>query len=241
MDAIQHLEACIADIRTWMLTHQLKINDSKTEFLLFGTKQQLEKVNISEIKVGSDVIKPVQSTRNLGVMFDSSLSMRDHVNQVCKKGYHQLTKIRQIKRYMDKPALESVVHSFVTSGMDYCNAVLFGCPTNVIDKLQKLQNCAARVVVGVRKFEHITPVLKELHWLPVTSRINYKIALMVFKCLHGQAPGYLTDLIVRYEPVRNLRSSKNNDLCVPKTKEKPWVPELLHMQRHLYVIVYLKI
>ena len=163
MDAIQCLEACIADIRTWMFTHQLKINDSKTEFLLFGTKQQLEKVNISEIKVGSDVIKPVQSTHNLGVMFDSSLSMRDHVNQVCKKGYHQLTKVWQIKKYMDKPALASVVHSFVTSGMDYCNAVLFGCPTNVIDKLQKLQNCAARVVVGVCKFDHITPVLQELH------------------------------------------------------------------------------
>ena len=194
-----------------MLTHRLKINNRKTKFLLFVTKQQLEKVNISEIKVGSDVIKPVQS---------SSLSMRDHVNQVCKKGYHQLTKIRQIKKYMDKLPLESVIHSFVTSGMDYCNAVLFGCPTNVIDKLQKLQNCSARVVVGVRKFDHITPVLKELHWLPVTSRINYKIALMVFKCLHGQAPGYLTDLIVKYEPVRNLRSSKNNDLCVPKTKRK---------------------
>ena len=149
-------------------------------------------------------------------MFDSSLSMRDHVNQVCKKGYHQLTKIRQIKRYMDKPAIESVLYLFVTSGMDYCNAVLFRCPTNVIDRVQKLQNCAARVVVGVRKFE----LLKELHWLPVTSRINYKIAFMVFKCLHGQAPGYLTDLIVKYEPVRNLRSSKNNDLCVPKTKRK---------------------
>ena len=97
MDAVRCLEACIADIRTWMLTQQLKINNSKTEFLLFGTKQQLEKVNISQTKVGSDVIKPVQSTRNLGVMFDSRMSVRDHVNQVCKKGYHQLTKIRQIK------------------------------------------------------------------------------------------------------------------------------------------------
>jgi hypothetical protein len=203
-----------------MLTHRLKINDSKTEFLLFGTKQQLDKVNISEIKVGSELIKPVQSARNLGVMFDSSLSMRDHVNQVCRKGYHQLTKIRQIKRYLDKPAVESVVHSFVTSGMDYCNAVLFGCTANVTGKLQKLQNCAARVVSGVRKFDHITPVLKELHWLPVTSRINYKIALMVFKCLHGQAPGYLSDLIKKYEPVRDLRSSNNNLLCVPKIKRK---------------------
>ena len=74
--------------------------------------------------------------------------------------------------------------------------------------------------MGERKFDHITPVLKELHWLTVTSRINYKIALMVFKCLHGQAPGYLTDLVVRYEPVQNLRSSKNNDLCVPITQRK---------------------
>ena len=95
---------------------------------------------------------------------------------------------------MDKPALESVVHSFVTSGMDYCNAVLFGCTTNVIDKLQKLQNCAARVVVGGRKFEHITPVLKELHWLPVTSRTKYKIALMVFKAAFVLDPSFDSSL-----------------------------------------------
>ena len=105
-----------------------------------------------------------------------------------------LPRYGRLRDTLDKPALESVVHSFVMSGMDYCNAVLFGCPTNVMDKLQKLQNCSARVVVGVLKFDHITPVLKELHWLPVTSRINYKIALTVFKCLYGQAPGYLTKL-----------------------------------------------
>ena len=90
LDATRNLEKCIADVRKWMLTHRLKINDSKTEFLLLGTKQQLEKVNISRISVGKDSVKTVSQTRNLGVIFDSNMSMLQHVNQICKKGYYEL-------------------------------------------------------------------------------------------------------------------------------------------------------
>lgn len=219
-EAVSCMQECIADVRAWMLTHKLKINDSKTEFLLLGTKQQLEKISISEIMVGDSLIRPVDKIRNLGVIFDSQMSMLDHVNQICKKGFHQLTKIRQIKKYLDRPAVEAIVHSFVTSNMDYCNALLYGCPLYVTNKLQKMQNCAARVICGARKFDPVTPLMKELHWLPVTSRIIYKIALLVFKCIHGQAPRYLCDLIQRYEPGRTLRSGTKNLLRIPRTNTR---------------------
>ena len=145
-----------------MLTHKLKINDSKTEFLMIGTKQQLEKVNITEIKVGDSLIKPVSSARNLGVIFDSNMSMAQHINQVCKRGYHQLVKLRQIKKYIGSEAMESLVHSFITSNLDYCNSLLYGCPNNVLHKLQKLQNAAVRIVTGTYKYDHVTPVLKKI-------------------------------------------------------------------------------
>ena len=219
-ESIQNLEKCIDDVRRWMLTHRLKINDGKTEFILLGSKQQLAKVNISEISVGNATVKAKNEVRNLGVFFDSNMSMLRHVNQKCRKGYYELIKIRQIKKYLDDQSLESVIHSFVTTHMDFCNALLYGCPKNITNKFQKLQNCAARVLKNRPRFDHITPVLKELHWLPITSRIQYKIALLTFKCLHKQAPEYLVGLIEKYEPTRNLRSSSSNLLRLPKTNTK---------------------
>jgi hypothetical protein len=148
------------------------------------------------------------------------MSMLRHVNHKCRKDYYELIKIRQIKKYLDDQSLESVIHSFVTTHMDFCNSLLYGCPQKITNKFQKLQNCAARVLKNIPRFDHITPVLKELHWLPITSRIQYKIALLTFKCLHKQAPEYLVDLIEKYEPTRNLRSSSSNLLRLPKTNTK---------------------
>ena len=216
----RYMEECVAEVRTWMLTHKLKINDDKTEFIIIGTKQQLEKVNIRELHVGQSSTQATDCVRNLGVIFDSNMSMIPHVNHMCKKGYHQLTKIRQIKKYIDRKTLESLVHSFVTSNIDYYNSLLYGIPLSTLNKLQKLQNCAARVITGTFRSHHITPVLKELHWLPIAIRVEYKIALLTFKCLHDQAPGYLKDLIKIYRPTRALRSASQNLLQVPRTKTR---------------------
>ena len=216
--AVEKLCKCIAEVRAWMLSHKLKINDTKTEFMILGTPQQLSKVSTSSISVGNSSISPVQSLKNLGVTFDQNLKMSLHVNQVCRRGYYQLKKIRQIRKYLDKPATEKLVHAFITSNIDYCNSLLYGAPDYVIDKLQRLQNAAARVICGVRKFDHITPTLKELHWLPVSYRISFKIALMAYKCIKGQAPAYLSDLIEVKESTRNLRSSSRTTLKVPLCK-----------------------
>ena len=91
--------------------------------------------------------------------------------------------------------MESLVHSFVTSNIDYCNPLLYGIPLGTLNKLQKNQNCAARVITGTFRSHHITQVLRELHWLRIAIRLEYKIALLTFKCLHDQASGYLKDLI----------------------------------------------
>jgi hypothetical protein len=217
-DAKVNMEKCIAEVRSWMLTHKLKINDSKTELMLIGSKQQLQKVNVNEIQVGASLVQSAKSARNLGVIFDENMSLVSHVNQICKRGYHQLTRIRQIRKCIDRNAAESLVHSFVTSTLDYCNSLLYGCPSFLINKLQILQNCAARIVTNTHKYEHITPVLKDLHWLPIPSRIEYKIGLLTYKCLNNQAPTYLEKLITPYRPGRTLRSSASNLLVIPKVK-----------------------
>ena len=93
------------------------------------------------------------------------------------------------------------MHAFVSSRLDYCNSLLYGVSDELLQKLQVIQNAAARVVTGARKFDHITPVLHEVHWLPVRQRIRFKLAMTVYKCLSGLAPAYLADDICIFRVV----------------------------------------
>jgi len=118
-------------------------------------------------------------------------------------------------------SITSALFFFISGHLDYCNSLLFGISDGLLQKLQSVQNAAARLVTGVRKFDHISGTLRQLHWLPVQQRITYKVALFVFKCLHGLAPSYLTDdcqLISTMLNRRHLRSSSTGVLSVPRTR-----------------------
>ena len=213
------ISSCVNDIKQWMALNNLKLNADKTETILLGTKHQRGKVKVPMLSIGDCVITPTaKAVRNIGVWIDPELSMKEHVQKVCQSAYIQIRNIGMIRKYLDKQAAEQLVHAFVTSRIDYANALLFGVPKSVTDKLQHLQNIAARVITRTRKFEHITPVLKSLHWLPVLERIEFKILLLVYKALHGLAPTYLSDLILPYQSSRRLRSADENRIFVPSTK-----------------------
>ena len=218
--AVREIEDCIQDIRAWMLSHKLKLNDDKTELLIIGSKQQLAKVPELSVKVGSSDVNKSNNARNLGVIFDSNMNLEKQVNNISKRAFFELKRIRQIRHYLSQEAAEQLVHSFVSSTIDYCNSLMYGCTKNLLNKLQKIQNCAARVVTGAKKFDHVKPILESLHWLPVSSRIEYKIALLTYKCLNGLAPQYLADLFVPYKSSRQLRSFNKSMLKVPKTNTK---------------------
>ena len=117
---------------------------------------------------------------------------------------------------------KSAVISLVTSRFDYCNGLLCGIPEELIRKLQRVQNNAARVITLTKKHDHITPVLKDLHWLPVRKRIEFKILLLAYKCLQGTAPSYLRELLKEYVPPRTLRSTSKNLLCEPRNNMKTY-------------------
>ena len=174
-DAVRSMECCIEKIRRWLIQDRLLINDDKTEFMIIGTRQQLCKLQAMNIKVGSSEIRPSSRVRNLGCCLDPNLHMCDHITNVCKTAFYHLHNIRRIKKYLSRDSLLHLVHAFITSRLDYCNALLYGLPKEQIAKLQRVQNAAARVIMDVGKYSHITPVLYELHWLPVQARIQFKI------------------------------------------------------------------
>ena len=107
----------------------------------------------------------------------------------------------------------------MSSRLDYCNGLLFGLPKKDLDRLQYVQNSAARVLTRTKPWQHITPTLKQLHWLPVKYRIDYKLLLLTYKALHALAPQYLSDLLENYTPARTLRSSDLGLLTVPRAKK----------------------
>ena len=201
-----------------MITHRLKMNDSKTEFLIIGSRQQLSKVSIDSITIGSSSVQPVSSVRNLGAWFDENLSMTTHVGKVCSKAFRGLYSIKQIRKYLSEEATKVLIHAFVTSHLDYCNSLLCGIPQYQYSRLQRILNAAARLVCLVPKFNHITPVLYDLHWLPVFYRVQYKIILLVHRSLFGAAPAYLKNLLkFKNSTSYSLRSNDNFELQVPRT------------------------
>ena len=124
-----------------------------------------------------------------------------------KSANYHLRNIGRIRKYLTAESTKGALISLVTSGFDYCNGLLCGIPEELICKLQRVQNNAARVVTLTKKHDHITPVLKELHWLPVRKRIEFKILLLAYKCLHGTALSYLREMLKEYVPPRTLRST----------------------------------
>ena len=121
--------------------------------------------------------------------------MDSHINQVCKTAFYHIHNIRRISKYLSQESLKTLVHAFVTSRLDYCNSLLYGLPKYHISKLQRVQNAAARLVTNTKKYDHITPVLFNLHWLPVFYGIGFKILMLTFKAIYSMSPSYISNLV----------------------------------------------
>ena len=121
--------------------------------------------------------------------------MGDHTTKTSSAAFYYLYNIRRIRKYLSKECTETLIHAFISSRLDYCNSLLYGLPAYQIQKLQRVQNSAARLVFHESKFCHITPLLRALHWLPVAYRIVFKILLLTFKAIHKLAPTYISELV----------------------------------------------
>ena len=201
-------------VNDWMTTNMLKINQDKTELIVFAPKHRIEHLSEFSLSFNGTIVNDFSCVRNLGVFMDKTLSMEQQVCAVTKSCFHQIRNIGKIRPFITENACKTLVCSLVTSRLNYGNALLYGVNNCILSKLQLVQNTAARLISRRKKHESITPVLISLHWLPVQYRCQYKTPMYVFKALHGKAPIYLEELITIYQPTRALRS-ENQSLLKP--------------------------
>jgi hypothetical protein len=212
---------CIAELKHWTDRNKMKFNVGKTDtILVYSGSSRIQPKDVS-IEVGEENIKPSLSVRNLGFTLDSNLTLENHIKGICKRAHFYIQRISRIRRYLDPESTTRLMSAFVLSLFDNGNSILFGLPDKLLKRLQSIQHAAARVVSGRREFDHISDVLRSLHCLPMRFRTEFKIATLVFRCVSGDAPSYLRELVKPYQPTRELRSGDNSlDLVVPRARKK---------------------
>src|SRR6218665_4088661 len=161
------------------------------------------------------------TVRDLGVTLDQELPLAPHIHSLCRACYYQLRQLRTVSRSLTSTAAATLVHSFITSRLDYCSSLYFGLPATRLNCLDRVMRSAARLIGRVSKFDHISAYTRDvLHWLPLRQHIEFRVAVLVWNPLIGQAPAYLTDLCrpsLSARSSRHLRSAEQGLLHVPRT------------------------
>ena len=207
-----------------MRRNRLQLNAAKTEFIWCATSRRQHQLGSAAFLVGNDSVTPSSAVRDLGLHIDSDLSMKAHINCLVRTCFGILRGLKSIRRSLPSDTTKLLIHSFITSRVDYCNVTFAGLPHGSLMRIQSVLNGAARLVCNGRKYDHVTPLLRDqLHWLKVPERVDYKLCLLTYKCLHNLAPRYLSDAITPLSAIpsrQRLRSSKSSDVDVPRTNTK---------------------
>ena len=209
-DSLHRIERCVNETENWMAVNKFKVNPQKTEGLIIAAPQYTPFVKGENptLRVANDIIVPVETRRNLGITFDGALTMKPCINNITRNC---------IRSYLDDTTCAAVMQALVISRLD-AKSLLTGLPACTLRKLVLVQNSAARVLTETSCRARITPVLRELHWLPVARRITYKVLCLVYKALHEiSAPADLRSLLCEHRSERELRSSAATTLVVPRS------------------------
>ena len=211
--ALTSLTNCINEIKSWMTHNMLKLNNDKTEFFIATSPHFKRLMAPVQLQIGNETILPSSSVRNLGIVFDDTMSMSPHITSLSSNITYHLRNISRIRRFLDFDTCNHVVRSLVLGKLDYGNAILLGANTTDIQRLQRLQNWGAKLIFRAAKRDHATGFLDQLHWLPVQNRIMFKVMVYVYKCLNSLAPAYLSnDLSLYFNARPGLRSAIDTTL-----------------------------
>ncbi|KAF7250425.1 hypothetical protein EYD10_03693 [Varanus komodoensis] len=179
---------------------------------------------------------PQDKVRSLGVLLDPELSLEAQVTAVARNAFLQLRLINQLRPYLEYDCLATVIHALVTSRLDFCNALYMGLPLKTVRTLQLVQNRAARLLTGTGHYAHMTPVLRQLHWLPIEARAQFKVLIMTYKALNGLGPGYLNERLLETSEEEHKQLMERKELEILeltsqlKAQEKQKENEIIKLQ-----------
>ena len=189
---------------------------------------------------GDSTITPAHHVRNLGVQVDRHLSTVPNVTAICASCNYHLYRLSSIRRYLAVNVTRTVVQALITSRLDYCNSLMINIPSTQMERLQKIQNKAARMISRVPSSQHITPVLQQLHWLPVRCRIAYRRSMVtVFKCFHALTPTYLIELLEADSWINDF-GIQILHFSINQLLESMWENRNLARRHHFYGIICLR-
>jgi len=215
-DALSH---CVSDVSRWFLENGMLLNPNKTEAVLFGTRAQRAKLDMSAgIDVAGALVAFSPTVKLLGVTLDEDLSLDRHVTDVVRGCNYHTRALRHIRPLINHDAARMIAQGIVTARLDYCNGLLHGTSARNFERLQVAQNTLARAVCQATWSSSATELRRSLHWLPVRQRVDYKLAVIAYKTRQTGVPAYLASLVEDYIPSRTLRSSDQLLLNSPSVK-----------------------
>ena len=213
------LANCFSEIQSWCSSMHLKLNANKTELIWFTRRTKND--NDLAVQIDKDCcIQPSDLVRDLGVLLDNTLSMTNHISSVTKSCFFHLRRICQIKRCLNEKCLWTLVQALVISRLDYCNSILINLPDITLHPYTTILHSAARLVKSLKPRDHITPVLRQLHWLPIKARISFKICVLMFNIHSRSSSRYMSSLFTpctNVESRSSLRSSAKGDYLTQRT------------------------
>ena len=212
--SVNSIEKCASDVKVWMTQNKLKLNDEKTEVLLIKPKKMnVADASLSSLKIGTAQVTFTDKARDLGFTVSSDLSLQSHVSAICQSANYEIRKIAAVRPFLSVEATKKLVCAFVLSRLDLFNSLLCGCDKKFTDQLQLVQNNAARLIMRTSRRNHISPVLRDLHWLKIKERIDYKLCTLCYGFFVNDCPSYFSSLLTKYScPRPNTRSSTDSRL-----------------------------
>ena len=215
--ALFRLSRCVNELQSWLVTNKLKMNPDKMAFFIAASPTHLKNLDHLTFNLNGTQIHPSPSVRNLGVVFDRNMSMSAHITQLCRSLNWHIRNLSRIRRFLDFSACHNAVRALILSKLDYGCCLLNGVSQKDVSRLQRLQNRCARLIFQLPKFTHSSPLLKQLHWLPVAQRIQFRTMVHTYKSLNHCAPDYLSSLLSLQTSSYSLRSTTGKSLSVHKT------------------------
>jgi hypothetical protein len=215
-DAIERMEKCIIDLKTWLNKRFLHLNDSKTEAILLGSPTTVRKCGIQSIRISETVIICKSSVRDLGVIIDNSLTMDDHVSKVCRSAFSQLRLISRQNRVMNFKTRLAAVRALVFPHLNYCSSLLFGISKKRLKRIDRVISSSARLVL--RNKQGTSGFMSQYRWLKMDQLVQVRLLSMLHSVLNTSHPIYLRQLLNEPLSQRQTRSSNQNLLDIPRCR-----------------------